>query len=458
MLFLYLSSSWQRDVRQLVGEPPLESRHITKMSIVAFLSGLLLIFVARFVRLIAASLSRFIDRWLPRRVSVLLAIILVGFMVTWLTNGVIYSRFVATANRIYSRHNKETAPGITQPLSPLRSGSPESLVPWETLGYQGRKFVTSGPDVEQLNDMNMSGTGIEPVRVYVGLQSAASLEQRVDLALKELDRTGAFRRRVLVVAIPTGTGWIEAQSTDPLEYMYDGNTAMVGVQYSFLPSWISFLVDKQNATETGQALYNAVYERWAKMPTEKRPKLLAYGLSLGSFGSQSAFSGTADLRNRADGALFIGTPNDTVLWRTFTRNRDAGSPERLPSYEKGRTVRFAANSKDLAINANWPSPHVVYLQHSSDPIVWWSPDLIVKKPAWLNEPRGPDVVSSMQWIPFITFVQVSVDQFFGTKVPEGYGHNYGDSIVAAWAAVAAPEGWNTQKTDRLQALINTYTR
>ena len=30
------------------------------------------------------------------------------------------------------------------------------------------------------------------------------------------------------------------------------------MQYSFLPSWLSFLVDKENARQAGQALFEAV--------------------------------------------------------------------------------------------------------------------------------------------------------------------------------------------------------
>ena len=33
---------------------------------------------------------------------------------------------------------------------------------------------------------------------------------------------------------------------------------------------------------------------------------------------------------------------------------------------------------------------ILYLQHASDPVVWWSPDLIVSRPDWLSEPPGPD--------------------------------------------------------------------
>ena len=48
--------------------------------------------------------------------------------------------------------------------------------------------------------------------------------------------------------------------------MYNGNTAIVSMQYSFLPSWLSFLVDKENARQAGQALFEAVDALVRAMP------------------------------------------------------------------------------------------------------------------------------------------------------------------------------------------------
>ena len=63
--------------------------------------------------------------------------------------------------------------------------------------------------------------------------------------LSELERTGAFDRKVLVIVPTTGTGWINPVAARSLEMMYNGDTAMVGSQYSYLPSWISFLGDRR---------------------------------------------------------------------------------------------------------------------------------------------------------------------------------------------------------------------
>ena len=99
-------------------------------------------------------------------------------------------------------------------------------------------------------------------------------------------------------------------------------------------------------------------------------------------------------------------------------------------------MRFAASAADLrAADGALRTPRVVFLQHASDPIVWWSPQLIWRQPDWLGEPRGPDVVPQMHWFPFLTFWQVTCDMIVGVKPPPGHGHHYGPEVPTAWATV-----------------------
>jgi len=86
--------------------------------------------------------------------------------------------------------------------------------------------------------------------------------------------------------------------------------------------------------------------------------------------------------------------------------------------------------------------------------VWWSWDLLLHEPDWLREPRGPDVSPSMRWYPFVTWAQVSVNQFVATLVPAGHGHNYGNMMVSAFDELLSPPGWGDDKTAALQAIIN----
>ena len=152
---------------------------------------------------------------------------------------------------------------------------------------------------------------------------------------------------MVAVATTTGTGWINEAEASALEYMYNGNTAIVSMQYSFLPSWLSFLVDKENARQAGQALFEAVDALIREMPEAQRPKLVVFGESLGSFGGEAPFLALNNLIARTDGALFSGPTFNNTIWADLTRNRDAGSPEWLPIYDKGENVRFAARPDNL---------------------------------------------------------------------------------------------------------------
>jgi uncharacterized membrane protein len=290
--------------------------------------------------------------------------------------------------------------------------------------------------------------------VYAGLESAAETSERAALAVAELERTGAFDREVLIVAGATGRGWINPLAAAAIEHLYEGDTAIASIQYSYQPSWISFLADRERAAEAGSQLFEQVHQAWAARPADERPRLLVYGESLGSLAMESAFADVEDLRARTDGALFVGPPNVNPLWRALTRSRAQDSPERLPVVDDGRAVRFAAAPEDFtAPDGPWDVPRVAYLQHASDPVVWWSPRLIVQRPDWLAESLGPDVAPQMRWFPFVTFWQLSADLAYADDVPPGHGHDYGTHVLDGWLAVAPPEDWDDEATERLRAML-----
>ena len=258
------------------------------------------------------------------------------------------------------------------------------------------------------------------------------------------------------MATTTGTGWINEAEASALEYMFNGDTAIVSMQYSFLPSWISFLVDKENARQAGQALFEAVDELVRARPEADRPRLVVFGESLGSFGGEAPFLSLDNLVARTDGALFSGPTFNNTIWTDLTANRDPGSPMWLPIYDKGENARFVARPDNLGRPADpWGEPRVVYLQHASDPIAWWTPDLLFREPDWLKERRGYDVSPRMDWMPVVTFLQVSADMAVAVNVPDGHGHVYVRDVVNGWAAVLQPPGWTPEKTERLRPLMHS---
>ncbi|MBV8994188.1 MAG: alpha/beta-hydrolase family protein [Pseudonocardiales bacterium] len=435
---LWLSARWQADIRQAVNMPAEGHYWYLGMFAIAVAVAAGLVGLTRLFHDVYLVVMRRLLRFIPLLPAKLLASVLVTALVVGLFTGVVYRGLVHLADNAFSTVDRGNDDGVVQPTSPIRSGSPASLAPWTSLGRQGRAFVSSGPtatDIQRLTGRPM----LEPIRVYAGLSSTPTPQGQADLVLAELKRSGAFDRPLLAVATTTGTGWVDPTLADPLEYTYSGNTAIAAMQYSYLPSWISFLVDKDRARQAGRTLFTTVHRYWSTLPPTHRPRLVVFGESLGAFGGSAAFSGLTELGARADGALFVGPPNSTQLWRTLTNERAAGSPERLPIFGDGQTVRFAASAADLrTADGSLRQPRVVFLQHASDPIVWWSPQLIWREPDWLHEPRGPDVVPQMHWFPFLTFWQVTCDMIVGVKPPPGHGHHYGPEVSTAWAVLLHP--------------------
>ncbi|GAA1812979.1 alpha/beta-hydrolase family protein [Luedemannella flava] len=454
IVMLIFAERWQTDIHHLMGVDAPPGYSYIALFIVAALAFAGLVGIGRLIRLSARKLGGFAGRWIPGWAARLTAVVVVTLLTIGIVNGVLIQGFFTVTDNMFATVNSETDPGVEAPTDPNRSGGPGSLTPWDSLGNQGRTFAAGGPTVADLTAFGVAQP-VDPIRVYAGLDSAETTEERAALVVKELRRTGAFSRKLLCVITTTGTGWVDAAAIEPLEYMYGGDTALAGMQYSYLPSWISFLVDKERARDAGRELFNQVYDAWSELPENNRPKLVAFGESLGSFGAESAFSGAADMSGRTDGMLLVGPPNRNRLWREFVADREPGTPEILPVYDNGRIVRFAQLPPDLDQPAGeWKSGRVAYLQHPSDPIVWWTPRLLLHRPDWLEEPRGPDVLPAMRWFPFVTFWQVTADMAFSTGVPDGHGHNYGAEGVAAWAAVVPPSGWTAAQTEKLTSVIS----
>src|ERR1700751_1144366 len=209
------------------------------------------------------------------------------------------------------------SPDSPPPTSSLRSGGPGSLVTWKDLGNQGRTFVDSGPSVEELSKFN-GAPAVEPIRAYAGLESAPGIKAAADLAARELERMNGLKRKVVAVATTTGTGWINEAEAEAIEYMFNGDSAIVSMQYSFLPSWLSFLVDKENARQAGQALFEAVDKLIRQLPEGQRPKLVVFGESLGSFGGEAPFMSLNNILAPTDGALLSGPTFNNTVWTQLT--------------------------------------------------------------------------------------------------------------------------------------------
>ncbi|MGZ6779787.1 MAG: alpha/beta-hydrolase N-terminal domain-containing protein, partial [Mycobacterium sp.] len=221
---------WQDEVRDLNGVPRMGFWDHPLTAALAILSLFVFVEIGQLIGKLTRFLVRQLNRVAPPRVSAVVVFLLLVALTIALLNGVVVRTGMSFLNKTFAAANDETDPEFPAPTSSLRSGGPESLASWESLGHQGRVFVSAGPTVDELSRFN-GKPAVEPIRAYAGLHSADGIKATAALAALELVRAGGLNRDVIAVATTTGTGWINEAEASALEYMYNGNTAIVSMQY-----------------------------------------------------------------------------------------------------------------------------------------------------------------------------------------------------------------------------------
>lgn len=382
-----------------------------------------------------------LDAHMPRPAAIVVSMVILFAIMFFLTSKVILRGGIGFFRRKAEQLNMRTARGIYQPVVPERSASPASSVTWESVGGQGRVFLGRGPsrlDIAQV----CGGVAMEPIRVYSGMPTGGSgIEQAAATVVAELHRTGAFDRAVILIAASTGSGWVDEWQVQPLEFLTRGNCATASLQYSYVPSALNWLTGLEPAQEASAALFAAVRAELDLMDEADRPALFVCGESLGAFASQSVFESFEDVLARVDGALWVGTPAFTPMHAALTAARHKGSPEVAPVVNNGRRVRFVNEPSDLRTDlygrelGPWGFPRVVYAQHPSDPVVWWTNKLIWTQPDWLRERAGRDVSMNVEFTRFATYIQVLADLPVAGTAPGGHGHTYHEELIPLWRGI-----------------------
>ena len=382
-----------------------------------------------------------LDAHMPRPAAIVVSMVILFAIMFFLTSKVILRGGIGFFRRKAEQLNMRTARGIYQPVVPERSASPASSVTWESVGGQGRVFLGRGPsrlDIAQV----CGGVAMEPIRVYSGMPTGgAGIEQAAATVVAELHRTGAFDRAVILIAASTGSGWVDEWQVQPLEFLTRGNCATASLQYSYVPSALNWLTGLEPAQEASAALFAAVRAELDLMDEADRPALFVCGESLGAFASQSVFESFEDVLVRVDGALWVGTPAFTPMHAALTAARHKGSPEVAPVVNNGRRVRFVNEPSDLRTDlygrelGPWGFPRVVYAQHPSDPVVWWTNKLIWTQPDWLRERAGRDVSLNVEFTRFATYIQVLADLPVAGTAPGGHGHTYHEELIPLWRGI-----------------------
>lgn len=453
--FLWQAAEWQNSIRRVMNTAPVETAHPFLVSLIAVLTFIILLGLGRAFHFLASGTSRLSGRYIPHRVAKVLGIT-IAVLIFWMLASDVFWRLGFNAlDASFREFDALMEPERPQPTNPAKTGSPDSLVDWKSLGRAGREFVASGPTAEAIGSFT-GRPAMEPIRVYIGLQVQHTAMERAELALEELKRVGAFDRSVLIVATPTGTGWIDPAAMDSLEYLHHGNVATVALQYSYLTSPLSLIVEPDRGTTAADAIISVIYNYWTTLPPDNRPRLYLHGLSLGALNSEASVDLFEILGDPINGALWSGPPFANSFWRSFTNNRNPGSTPWLPEFRDGSIVRFMNQNgyPKGADYAPWGAMRILYLQYASDSVTFFSPLGFYRQPDWMKEPRGMDISPELRWYPVVTMLQLLVDMAFATTTPLGYGHLYApEHYVEAWREVTEPEGWSESEIARLKTYL-----
>ncbi len=316
------------------------------------------------------------------------------------------------------------------PESPRVSGGTGSLVTWDPLTREVRRHLSTVTPKTKIASV-MGEASRNPVRVYIGLHSAPTIEERVALAFEEIERTGALDRSLLVLCSPTGSGFINYAASAAWEYLSRGDCATVSLQYSSRPSWLS-LDRVSDGREQNRVMWTALAKKIEEREPSKRPRVVMFGESLGAHTSQDPFIGTGTRGFKESGierALWLGIPQ-TSRWALEARD------PKNPDVEPGEVLRVTnVDSLDRIDRATSPVRYVM-VAHEDDAVTLFSPSLLVEHPWWLGNRRPAAIPREATWSSPTTFLQVAVDaKNAGGAMKAGVftsiGHDYRGDVARA---------------------------
>lgn len=215
------------------------------------------------------------------------------------------------------------------------------------------------------------------VRAYAALGDGASPAARAAVAVERLIAGGGLSSRAVVVAVPTGSGWVDPHFVRGVEEALHGDSAIVAVQYTEMPSWQSFVLHRDAAAASTAALIDELHRRAPSTPVR------VYGQSLGTVGVHAAARRAAQLKAPLRATLQVGTPAGVAI----------DGPAQL---------------------------------NASDPVGIWSPRLLIAPPERAATATGR-ATPRPPWLPVLSFVQATVDLLGATAPPPGLGHRYDES-------------------------------
>ena len=173
-----LGQYWQYEIRKLMGVTDYNIPLVVASPFIAALVFCLFLLIGRGLRGLYRWLAHLLNRWIGRRAARGVGWVVVVGVTYLVVSGLLLQGFINLMNNAYSVRDTKTAEGIHQPTTSLRSGGPGSLIPWDSLGWQGRNFTGQGPDGGEIEKFT-GHPALEPIRIYAGLASASGRRLRL---------------------------------------------------------------------------------------------------------------------------------------------------------------------------------------------------------------------------------------------------------------------------------------
>jgi uncharacterized membrane protein len=325
------------------------------------------------------------------------------------------------------------------PTNPHVTAGPNSVVAFDAIGKEGRRFVLMALTPEQITQV-MGEPATSPVRAVAGYGSASTAQERAKIALAELERLGGFQRSIIVVAAPTGVGYVNYSFAEAVEYLTRGDCAIVVPQYALVPSALA-LAETREGEAQQELILAGIRDRIAEMPEANRPRLVQFGESLGAEVALDVAATSTDRFEELglEAGLYLGTPFRTALWERWFSERAVTDPKGLIGL-----VSQASEIADLPESAR----HVMIVHHD-DPINKFDYAALVRAPWWMGPPesRPLGVPRETAFRPVITFIITLIDLKNGMNSKPGQfvrqGHDYRielrEAVQRTYRLPATPE-------------------
>lgn len=197
-------------------------------------------------------------------------------------------------------------------------------------------------------------------RSFALVTEVESPEDGARLAVDRMVADGGLDRSAILIALPTGSGWVNPEAVTAIEAQLDGDLAVVSAQYGDLPSWWSFLLDQEPAMRSARALVGEVRSRVAALPADRRPDIYLHGESLGAQAGQEAISGLDE--EDVCGVLWSGAPGGVL----------SGHPRERSLHNSDDPVGYLRLDTAAAEPEGWPTVWLPGLSYGTTVLDLWA--------------------------------------------------------------------------------------